>query len=529
MLKLLGFLCLFANLSLQQKDPVKDFCRRFGHQTAVIDRWLYIDGGLVDWNPISQNRNNYTNSWLSFQDLDSSPPSIEVPQLYANLSKNQSIPSVSGGILWQDDVNKRFYLYGGEYSNISPNAPNLISYDVLEDNWHSLGAPSNGIQSVSYGGGVAISELGQGYILGGWLSNNSVPSWSGSPLATNSLIKYDMNSNAWTNSTGPVDSIPRAEGVMVYVPASDDGLLVYFGGVTAPLNNDTAIPAPMSLIHIYDIRSSKWYTQTAVGDTPLSRRKFCAGVVWAPDQSSYNIYLYGGKGFGANETGFDDVYILTMPSFKWIRWWESSDGGKPHHSLSCNVVGGGQMLIIGGSFPLNDECDSPVTWGTHNLDLGKVSGKMWNDYSLNITSYVVPPEVISVVGGSSLGGATATAPAAGFDNGDLGVYFAQKASVAVRSPTRAVPGSTSAPADTSSAKLSTGAIVGIAVGSAVVLIGLLLAGCCFFWRQRKQKTLSAARRGSVDVPQVTYNPAPSYSQTQFGPHTPQSPYFDQEQ
>ena len=111
-------------------------------------------------------------------------------------------------------------------------------------------------------------------------------------------------------------------------------------------------------------------------------------------------YLYGGMGFGANETGFDDVYILTMPSFRWIRWWESSDGGKPHHSLSCNVVGGGQMLIIGGTFPLNDECDSPVTWGTHNLDLGKVSGKMWNDYSLNITSYVVPPEVISVVGGS---------------------------------------------------------------------------------------------------------------------------------
>ncbi|PVH81744.1 hypothetical protein DL98DRAFT_416069 [Cadophora sp. DSE1049] len=522
MLKVLG-LCLFVNLSLQQKDPVKDFCRRFAHQSAVIDRRLYIDGGFVNWNPISQNRNNYTNSWLVFQDLDTSPPSIEVPQLYANLSKNLSIPSVSGGILWQDDVNKRFYLYGGDYSNISPNAPNLLSYDILHDDWHSLGTPSKAIQSVSYGGGVAISELGQGYVLGGWLSNNSVAGWSGGPLATNSLIKYDMNTNDWTNNTGPADSIPRAEGVMVYVPASDDGLLVYFGGVTAPYNNDTTLPAPMSLIHIYDIRSSKWYTQTAVGDAPLSRRKFCAGVVWAPDQSSYNIYLYGGMGFGANETGFDDVYILTMPSFKWIRWWESSDGGKPHHSLSCNVVGGGQMLIIGGTFPLNDECDSPVTWGTHNLDLGKVSGKMWNDYSLNITSYLVPPEVISVVGGSSTGGATATAPAAGFDNGDLGVYFAQKASVAVRSPTRAIPGGTSAPPETSSTKLSTGAIVGIAVGGAVILIALLLGGCCFVVRHRKKSAPPS------NTAEVAYNPAPSYSQTQFGPHTPQTPYFDQGQ
>jgi len=224
-----------------------------------------------------------------YQDLDSSPPSIEVPQLYANLSKNQSIPSVSGGILWQDNVNKRFYLYGGDHSDYSPNTPNLLSYDVLNDNWHSMGAPGKGIQCVSYGGGVAISELGQGYMLGGWLSNNSVPGWSGGPLATNSLIKYDMNTNDWTNNTGPADSIPRAEGVMVYVPASDDGLLVYFGGVTAPYHNDTTLPAPMSLIHIYDIRSSKWYTQIAGGDTPLSRRKFCADVVWAPDQSSYNM------------------------------------------------------------------------------------------------------------------------------------------------------------------------------------------------------------------------------------------------
>lgn len=60
MLRVLGFFLLFVGLSLQQKDPVKDFCRRFGHQTAVIDRKLYIDGGFVDWNPISQNRNNYT-------------------------------------------------------------------------------------------------------------------------------------------------------------------------------------------------------------------------------------------------------------------------------------------------------------------------------------------------------------------------------------------------------------------------------------------------------------------------------------
>lgn len=37
------------------QDPLKNFCRRYGHQTAVIDRKLYIDGGWVYANPIEQN------------------------------------------------------------------------------------------------------------------------------------------------------------------------------------------------------------------------------------------------------------------------------------------------------------------------------------------------------------------------------------------------------------------------------------------------------------------------------------------
>ena len=211
-----------------------------------------------------------------------------VPQLYANLSKNASIPDVDGGALWADDVNKRFYLYGGEFQGISPSQYNLFSYDVLYDQWESFGPPSTVIDSVSWGAGVGISELGQGYMLGGWLGNTSVPGWDGSPVATSTLIQYDMDTNLWTNNTGP-DGTPRAEGSMVYLPASNNGLLVHFGGVTTPHGNDTVEPSPMSEIHVYDILSQTWYTQTATGDVPLPRRRFCAGATWAPDRSSYNM------------------------------------------------------------------------------------------------------------------------------------------------------------------------------------------------------------------------------------------------
>jgi hypothetical protein len=66
-------LFLFVQLSWQQKDPLSDFCRRFGHQQAIIDNKLYLDGGLVNWNPISQNPANYSSKLLL------PPPSMLVP------------------------------------------------------------------------------------------------------------------------------------------------------------------------------------------------------------------------------------------------------------------------------------------------------------------------------------------------------------------------------------------------------------------------------------------------------------------
>jgi hypothetical protein len=212
-----------------------------------------------------------------------------MPQLYANLSKNATIPSVNGGVLWADDVNKKFYLFGGEYYQTPPNALTLYSYDTLYDNWNILNQPPSTIYGVSYGAGVSVPELGQGYYYGGWISNSSVPNWTGGRVATSGLVNYNMDRNQWTNFTGP-DKYGRAEGVMAYIPASDGGMLVYFGGVQDS-GNGTMVGQPMNQIFVFDIASSKWYSQNATGDVPEMRTRFCAGVAWAPDSSSYNVYV----------------------------------------------------------------------------------------------------------------------------------------------------------------------------------------------------------------------------------------------
>lgn len=182
---------------------------------------------------------------------------------------------------------------------------------------------------------------------------------------------------------------------------------------------------------------------------------------------------------------------VTIPTFTWIKLYPNDGnvtGQYPHHSLSCNVVNKGQMLIIGGTFPLSDECDAAPQWGAHNLVLGQQSdpnANPWQLHSPDLTTYAVPDEIISVVGGQATGGATRTAPATGFDNSDLNVLMTKRASIAARTPTRPIPSATSSSASTSGGThLSTGAIVGIACGGGVALVALVV-GLCVFVRRRR--------------------------------------------
>jgi hypothetical protein len=76
-----------------------------------------------------------------------------------------------------------------------------------------------------------------------------------------------------------------------------------------------------------------------------------------------------------------------------------------------------QMMVIGGWFPNASfvDCDAPVAQGQHNMILGSNTGKeenaIWDKYDPKLSTYVVPKEVIAVIGGGPTGGATVTSPA----------------------------------------------------------------------------------------------------------------------
>lgn len=177
-----------------------------------------------------------------------------MPALSANLSKNATVPSVSGGMLWADEVNQVLYLFGGEYTLV-PEYFSLWAYDVPMNQWDvtERSTTSSAVEGVAWGAGTTVNGRAEGYYYGGYLNNKTTPGWNAPPWATSSLIKYDMIGNRWTNNTGP-DATGRAEGVMVSIPAANQGLLVYFGGVSFPYDNASEVavrrissPRPLAL------------------------------------------------------------------------------------------------------------------------------------------------------------------------------------------------------------------------------------------------------------------------------------------
>src|SRR6267378_7521425 len=88
--------------------------------------------------------------------------------------------------------------------------------------------------------------------------------------------------------------------------------------------------------------------QQTSGDIPPQLTLFCSVMAAAADNSSYNIYIYGGyDGVDATYTTSDDVYVLSIPSFTWVKVYSgTSVHGRNGHK--CVKVYPDQMFILGG-------------------------------------------------------------------------------------------------------------------------------------------------------------------------------------
>ncbi|KAJ1333996.1 Rab9 effector protein [Microdochium nivale] len=525
-------------LDNRQNNPT-DICARWSGQAAMVNGTMYYYGGRTK-TEVSQTGNQWNNDLLAL-DLTRSWD-VNSPAMKA-LPQPSGPPAVSLGYLWNDY--KRLFLYGGQYSDNPPATPEPMSlwqFDIASRSWKQFQNPKtsagnysepdgSSIQSASEGAGISVPELGVSWYFGGHLDMYTTPGWTANRTYLKSLLEFTHpgyanngvdslhaagapDGGAYRNITlGGIQNeagfTERADGTLVYVPGWGlMGILLGLGGGVVTNHESEDAFASMSTIDVYDIKTSEWYLQETHGEAPRVRVNPCSVVFSAPDASSFNIYMYGGQNLlpYGEQIQYQDMWILTIPSFTWIKV-DLPGGGQPAGRAGHMCAARDGQLVVWGGFTGSDKpCESP---GIYNFDASKLE---WtssftaadhasdhhpdNGVLAGSFGYQVPGPVQSVIGGSSNGGATVTIPAVGtptagpFATGQAPVFTitaaGQTATVTNTAPGATGGGSASGNAD--GAGSSDGTNPGlVAAGVIAGLLGLaaLYLGFCA-WLYRRQ-------------------------------------------
>lgn len=134
---------------------------------------------------------------------------------------------------------------------------------------------------------------------------------------------------------------------------------------------------------------------TGTPDIPPSLAGFCSTVSRAPDDSSFQVTVYGGK--SADEDYDERVWVLSIPSFQWIvvdsySTERTRSGGRSSHT--CHIWDDSQMIVLGGRSSVGvQNCDTPP------IRLLDTSTYTWKgEYKPN-NVYSVPSVISAVIGG----------------------------------------------------------------------------------------------------------------------------------
>ncbi|RVX74739.1 hypothetical protein B0A52_01016 [Exophiala mesophila] len=519
----------------ERQDTSTTVCKRWAAQSALVNGTLYYYGGRST-SSSSQTSDTWNNDFLSL-DLTTSWQ-ISTPALTA-LPRPRGPPAVSLGYLWHSY--DALYLYGGQFSDDPVAEPDPFStwmWDIATSSWSELDEPRTAegehsepanqpVQRSAEGAGASVPGLGRGFYFGGHLDGYTTPGWSQSiaRVYLRGLLEYtfpgyrnpSVSSGAAAGADGiyrnitqggiqDSDGFPeRADGILVYVPGyGDSGVLLGLAGGT------NATFTQMNVIDIYDIASSTWYKQATSGPTPDIRVNPCAVAVSAADGSSTQVYMYGGQNLipYGEQIQYDDVWILTIPSFTWIEVDTSDQSTPPARAGHSCEVWNSQMVVVGGYVGQDLSCDSPgiyvfntssLSWqNTYNAletedDLNRPESQRDDPLALQGSyGYAVPQQVQSVIGGNALGAATVTSPAQTATDGPMATgaprtYTVTNSDGSVATQTSTPNGGSGEGGnESSSSGPNTGAIVaGVIAGCLAILAGYL-GFCAWVYRRQLQ-------------------------------------------
>ncbi|KAI6446303.1 hypothetical protein MCOR17_010792 [Pyricularia oryzae] len=393
------------------------------HSVAVLGNYLYIHGGRTTRQVAGQDAgwSPENTTWAIPIDRSWSVGSGSFEK-YA--IEDPDFVSTARPAMWPDPSGTRMYTWGGasidEKANRNSNEPRLTTF-VRESNTSAGGKWERGRDKPKASSGQELihrthlgswtSCNGLGFYMGGYLftaTDNSTELWGTKKRTLPGLLIYDMKDGTWTNQTA--DAFGQGarrgthlDGYAVCLPTlgtKNQGIVVLTAGRQATVNNDgDSEPVPMDRVTFYDIGTRTWHTQKTTGvQTPSQgRRRGCA--VAATDATSrdrtgaYEIFMFGGLGITPA-----DLWVLTVPGF---RWFQAPPTGLPptaRSSLDCAVAGRAQrqMIAVGGddeNKSAADAWDRPDDW-PRNMQVLDLTSLEWSgDYAADAPPYRPPAMV----------------------------------------------------------------------------------------------------------------------------------------
>ena len=435
--------------------------------------------------------------------------------IWTHILKNSTpgyvAPTLNDGSIFA--TSSSLYLFGGALST-APGAPTepppngISEYEMKEALWGQATTGGDIVERTHYGMAVQSSTMSVGYYIGGAITPKSDPSFNALPNAMPymiqgliTMVEQTMLLDNSSTTAMNVDGTAAGGFVALIDSLGSRGVVITFGGFTnvpgEPMSlNDNDLVDPslhwdLGNVSVYDLGTQTWYQQVATGDVPPWRYNGCSVVASAPDQSSHSIYVFGG--WGNSYGGSDgDVYVLSIPSFRWIRVNQDSNRRVRNH---CGLIGNHTMLVVGGIQPNGEDpqpndatgCDTSTMFA-HGLGMFSLNNHTWYtsyDPSAGSAVYVVHPSITNIIGGNENGSATLQNPADGFSQPSLGILLgAHQGSSNASSPPASTPHHNSQPGS-GQGRISKGIIAGIVLaGSSFVSV---LAVVLFLLRRRRRR------------------------------------------
>lgn len=480
-------------ISVHAAGPNINLKRRNFHSLAVLGDWLYIEGGSYSsWFEKGLSDRVAINSTYA---LPLTQPWMNGSVIFRETAYNGKVQTVDQFGLWTDGNNK-MYKWAGSSTNRSKveDTYKKTLYEFTVDGngggtWREKDAanPDTFADLRVTSKGAAASCKGVGYYMGGsssyWTESGVSGEQDGGWFPAPGLLTYEMSTGKWENISTDGYSMDgpliNGRGHCIEGFGSDPLIMFLGGGVSSMSTGKQVKQNSLSDLSFYNPVKRKWIQQPTSTDAspfgsataPDSRSQFCLAGARGKN-GTYEIFVYGGYNDRVS-TDLDDVWVLSLPAFRWFRAPSSRAPGRRYHD--CATIGKSQMISVGGA--TGDNAFSTVEQWPNGIGILDMNTGNWVDsYNPSAGDYETPNFVQQYYQESDYSARVNWTNDADFKSSFSGLKITNTTSDASKDDTNNDNNNTN--------KTNIGAIIGGVLGG-TALITLILAVAWFMYQHRR--------------------------------------------